>query len=80
MNYRELLLENLVHLPIFELESAHYVLTANKQVHDASNHLSGRILLGVVTHGKDVYELHKGHELVVALWRAFQELELKLLF
>ena len=79
MNYRELLLEYLVHLPVFELKSTHDVLAADEQVHDASHHLSGCILLGVVTHGKDVYELHEGHELVVALRRAFQELQLKLL-
>ena len=79
MDYGELLLKHLIHLSVFELECTHYVLAADEKVHDASHHLSGRVLLGVVTHGKDVYELHEGHELVVALWRAFQELQLELL-
>ena len=71
VDYRELLLKHLIHLPVFDLEGTHNVLTSDKQIHNTSHQLSRRVLLRVIADWENIYELHESDKFVMALIRAF---------
>lgn len=75
---RELLFESVEHLTIFDLEGAHYIFTADDQVHDARYHHPLAVFSALITDGDNVDELHESEELLMTFWVGLEELQLEL--
>jgi hypothetical protein len=64
---------------VLHLEGTHDVPTSNYEVHDARYQNALTVGLALLAHSNHVNEVQKRQELFMALFMAFQELQLKLL-